>query len=193
MNYLRCTDCRQRFYTGATRYRILARCELCGGKLRPIERPEDRPPLLGPGDDRRPLRLAHPSVAGAEPGSYLDDPFSYPSLIEFARSHLPRIHSCERDFGLHWRDGAAVYRAAWIEDTGQLYIVQLGPPAAGGGHVQLLAGGTSLEQLESALAGWQDAIHESRSLNWLRRRVRQHLSAEAVDRATAQAHVPLST
>lgn len=177
MNYLRCTRCRQRFFTAATRYRILARCELCGSKLRPIERPEERPPVLGPGDDRRPLPLARPSITGAQPGSYPDDPSSYPSLLEFARAHLPRIHSSERDFGLHWRNEANVYRAAWIEDTRELYLVQLGPPAEGGGHVRLLATGADFDQVEAAVAGWQEAIHDHDSLNWLLDRVNRHLAS----------------
>jgi hypothetical protein len=149
--------------------------------LRPIQRPEDRPPVLGPGDDRRPLPLEPPSLISAEPGSYPDDGSSYPSLLEFARARLPRIHSRERDFGLRWGNGTAIYRAAWIEDTGELYIVQLGPPASGGGHVRLLAAGADLEQVERALAGWQDIIDDSASLNWLLDRVSRHLNSQVSD------------
>jgi hypothetical protein len=85
-----------------------------------------------------------------------------------------RIHSRERDFGLHWRDGNALYRAAWIEYTAELYIVQLGSSSDGGGHVELLAV-AGLERLEQALSGWVDAVDEPDSLHWLRDRVRRHL------------------
>ena len=188
MNYLRCTRCRQRFFTAATRHRILARCEFCGGKLGPIERPEERPPYSGPGDDRPPLPLARPSLVRADPGSYPDEPGSYPSLIEFVRSDRTRLYSRERDFGLSWRDAKASYRAAWTEDTGELYIVQLGPPDRGGGHVQLLAAGATFEQVEGALSGWQDIVHDPDSLTWLRDRVRRDLKSQALEPSDSPTH-----
>ena len=175
MTYLRCTACHQRFYTANSRYPILARCELCGHRLRTIERPECRPPALGPGGAHRPLPLERVSITRAVRGSYPDDEASFPCLIAFVRAHPARLHSRERDFGLLWRDGAAAYRAAWIEDTLELYIVQLGSPDQGGGHVRLLATDASLDQVESALTGWQDAISDSFSVNWLRERIRNHL------------------
>jgi hypothetical protein len=98
------------------------------------------------------------------------------------RSEFVRIRSQERDFGLLWRDGSALYRAAWIEDTGELYIVQLGPPSAGGGHVELLAV-ADFQQLEQALAGWRDMIDQPNSLQWLRARVRRHLGDRLASRA----------
>ena len=88
------------------------------------------------------------------------------------------MHSRERDFGLHWRQGTTVYRAAWIEATEELYIVQLGASSDGGGHVELL-GVAGLKQLEQALAGWRDVVDQPNSLHWLRNQTRRHLRSAA--------------
>ena len=96
---------------------------------------------------------------------------------DFSRSEVSRIHSRERDFGLHWRQDGTVYRAAWIEATDELYIVQLGTPSDGGGHLELLAV-ASPEQLEQALAGWRDIVGQPNSPNWLLNQTR-HLRSSA--------------
>jgi hypothetical protein len=112
-------------------------------------------------------------VVTAEPGSYAHNTTSYRSVAHFYRERPPRLHSRERDVGLRWRDGGATYRAAWIEDTGELYVVQLGEPSEGGGHVELLVRGLSRDALSEALAGWESAQDEgNRSLHWLRERVK---------------------
>ena len=178
MNYLQCEYCRQRFYTGAGQSHIVAGCLLCGGSLHTINRPPERPSVVGPADHRPPLPLALLPHAAADPGSYPEARTCHRSLSDFARSEVSRIHSRERDFGLHWRQGSTFYRAAWIEATEELYIVQLGAPSDGGGHVELL-GEASLEQLEEALAGWRDIVGQSNSLNWLRNQAPRHLRSAA--------------
>jgi hypothetical protein len=97
----------------------------------------------------------------------------YRSLSSFYTADERRIHSRECDFGLWWREEAdgPLHRAAWVLDTGELYLVRLGPPAAGGGRVEVLAAAIEREQLERALTGWRERCGEPRSLRWLRRRV----------------------
>jgi hypothetical protein len=120
-----------------------------------------------------------PPFMTAAPGSYPDGPNSFASLTEFTRARPARIESRERDYGLAWRDGAAVYRAAWVADTGELYIVQLGAPEDGGGHVELLATGAGVEQTERALSGWRAACGREASLDWLRARAGRRLPGPA--------------
>ena len=83
---------------------------------------------------------------------------------------LDRLTSREIDFGVLWRDGAdSSYRAAWIEETGELYVVQAGQPSIGGGHVEVL-GVTDRVGVEAALEGWQTPAREHASVAWIRRR-----------------------
>jgi hypothetical protein len=85
-----------------------------------------------------------------------------------------RVDSRERDVGLWWRDAAdgPLHRAAWVCDTGELYVVRLGPPEQGGGRVEVLARCAEQDQLERALAGWRGRCGEPQSLAWLRERAR---------------------
>ncbi|HEX8714306.1 MAG TPA: hypothetical protein VF706_01960 [Solirubrobacteraceae bacterium] len=82
------------------------------------------------------------------------------------------MRSRERDVGLWWREdvGGALHRAAWVLDTGELYLVRLGPAAEGGGEVELLATVRDRDRLERALRGWRERCGERRSLAWLRAR-----------------------
>lgn len=100
---------------------------------------------------------------------------TYPSLASFYRDDPRRISSRELDVGLWWRDAldAPMHRAAWIRDTGELYLARLGPAADGGGAVELLGQIAQEEQLESVLAGWREHCGEPRSLSWLRERARR--------------------
>jgi hypothetical protein len=97
---------------------------------------------------------------------------SYSSLAGFYRADERRVRSRELDVGLWWRahpDGP-LHRAAWVRDTGELYLTRLGPSAEGGGAVEVLAVVTDSERLESALAGWRERCGEPGSLAWLRER-----------------------
>jgi hypothetical protein len=99
----------------------------------------------------------------------------YGSLAAFYRADDRRVHSRERDVGLWWREQAAgpLHRAAWVSDTGELYVVRLGPVEQGGGSVEILAIVADGEQLERVLDGWRERCGEPRSLNWLRHRARR--------------------
>jgi hypothetical protein len=126
-------------------------------------------------------------VPAAEPGSYDRRGITYRSAAAFLRERPRRLRSRERDIGLRWRDGSAMYRAAWVEATGELYLVQLGAPEAGGGHVELLADGLGLEELDEALPDWRHEQDRGRhSLDWFRSRVRALIARRGDGEARAR-------
>jgi hypothetical protein len=97
----------------------------------------------------------------------------YRSLTNFYNADPRRIQSRERDVGLWWREAAdgPLHRAAWVNDTGELYLVHLGPSEQGGGEVELLATIEDGERLDRMLEGWRERCGQPRSLSWLRMRV----------------------
>jgi hypothetical protein len=111
----------------------------------------------------------------------------YRSLASFYTSDERRIHSRELDVGLWWRDqvDGPLHRAAWVNVTGELYVVRLGPAADGGGRVEVLGIAADREQLEAALAGWRELCGEPGSLSWLREQAALRLPESADD---ARAH-----
>ncbi len=108
--------------------------------------------------DRRPHRQSSPT--------------RYCSLGGFYGADPRRLPSRELDVGLWWREDAdgPLHRAAWVSDTGELYLVRLGPLQEGGGEVEVLAIVAERERLESVLEGWREQCGGPRSLTWLRER-----------------------
>jgi len=109
----------------------------------------------------------------------------YESLASFYTADSRRIESRELDVGLWWRedDAGPLHRAAWVSDTGELYLVRLGPDASGGGRVEVLATVADRDRLESALDGWRERCGEPRSLAWLRERAGRLRSRARVTQA----------
>jgi hypothetical protein len=103
----------------------------------------------------------------------------YGSLRSFYTADERRIRSRELDVGLWWREDldGPLHRAAWVSDTGELYLVRLGPAAAGGGQVEVLARVFDRGRLERVLEGWRERCGGPRSLTWLRQRVALRLRA----------------
>jgi hypothetical protein len=99
-------------------------------------------------------------------------PTHYRSLSNFYKGDRRRIHSRELDVGLWWREDTdgPLHRAAWVSDTGELYLVRLGPSEEGGGDVEVLARVADRARLETALEGWREQCGRPRSLAWLRER-----------------------
>jgi hypothetical protein len=98
---------------------------------------------------------------------------TYLSLGAFYGADPVRRASRERDFGLWWRSAGhgTTYRAAWVQDTGEVYLVQHGLTGHGSGHVEVLARIPHPDRLEARLAGWRDEVGRPGSLRWLRERL----------------------
>jgi hypothetical protein len=103
---------------------------------------------------------------------------TYLSLGAFYASDPQRRRSRERDVGLWWRSRRGpTYRAAWVQDTGEIYLFQhvdVNAPSradglanAGGGSVHLLAATMDGEELDRRLEGWRDVCGKPNSLEWL--------------------------
>ena len=107
----------------------------------------------------------------------------YDSLSGFYNADERRIRSRELDVGLWWREAidGPLHRAAWVSETGELYLVRLGPAAEGGGRVEVLASAVDRELLEPALAGWRERCGQPQSLTWLRERASLTSLASADD------------
>jgi len=92
---------------------------------------------------------------------------TYPSLHAFYAGDRRRRTSRERDVGLFWRGrGGHTYRAAWVQATGEVYLLEHGPPDCQGGPVRLL-GSYSSREVDETFAGWRDVCGRPRSLEWL--------------------------
>jgi hypothetical protein len=92
---------------------------------------------------------------------------SYPSLEAFYAADWRRRHSRERDVGLLWRDnGHSAFRAAWVQETGELYLFTLGDPDDGGGTVDVLEHRFGLREVELTFAGYREVSGRPGSLFW---------------------------
>ncbi|HEY2216874.1 MAG TPA: hypothetical protein VGH21_05220, partial [Solirubrobacteraceae bacterium] len=116
-------------------------------------------------------------------------PARYSTLQGFYAADPRRVRSRERDVGLWWRASAdgPLHRAAWINDTGELYLVQLGDPEQGGGRVEVLSTVAEEDRLEQVLEGWRRRCGEPQSLAWLRGRVARLGGRVSQKRATVGA------
>lgn len=96
----------------------------------------------------------------------------YRSLSNFYLADARRIASREQDVGLWWRTGVygPIHRAAWVRDTGELYVVRLGPAQDGAGEVEVLGRARDRNELEQALEGWRAVYRGPDSMTWLRHR-----------------------
>jgi len=108
-------------------------------------------------------------------------------IEEFYDENPARRTSEEFEFGRDWHDADGNRaEASWVQDTGELYCMREPTEAIiadtlGGEYLQRLPEqdlvvevlGTipTLDAVESALAGWSDAMSGSNSLAWLRDRV----------------------
>jgi hypothetical protein len=103
---------------------------------------------------------------------------SYPSLGAFYIADRRRATSRERDVGLWWRgEGthAPTFRAAYVEATGELYVMQHeGTP--GGGRVEVLGRFNSFAELHRLVRGWEDVCGEPGSIDWLLTRLDRPLA-----------------
>ena len=104
----------------------------------------------------------------------MPDPIArtYLSLGAFYASDPARRGSRERDVGLFWRSrNGPSFRAAWVRDTGELYLFQHALGGRGGGSVHLLRPVMDEPEMDRRLAGWADVCGREGSLEWLLARV----------------------
>jgi hypothetical protein len=94
---------------------------------------------------------------------------TYLSLGAFYAADRRRNISREHDVGLWWLGDdwhAPRFRAAWVAETGELYVMQHeGTP--GGGRVDVVATAHTLEEIEQRLDGWREVVGDWGSLRWL--------------------------
>ena len=89
------------------------------------------------------------------------------TLNAFYSADRRRLRSRERDVGLAWRaEDGNTFRAAWVQETGEVYLFRHGAPMAGGGRVDLLARRFGLGELQRALQGYRDVCGRPGSLSW---------------------------
>ena len=92
---------------------------------------------------------------------------SYESLNAFYNADRRRLHSRERDVGLYWRgEDGATFRAAWVQETGEVYLFRHGHEQEGGGTVHLLARRFGLGELHRELKGYAAVCGRRDSLRW---------------------------
>ena len=92
---------------------------------------------------------------------------TFPSLHAFYADDRRRRHSRERDVGLFWRaPGGLSFRAAWIQETGEVYLFRHGSPLEGGGTVHLHARHFGLGELHRLLKGYATVCGRRDSLRW---------------------------
>ncbi|HEX4429361.1 MAG TPA: hypothetical protein VHZ96_08845 [Frankiaceae bacterium] len=111
-------------------------------------------------------------------------------ISEFYDANPARRESDEEGFGDGWSteaDQHSTYRASWLHDTGELYVVR--EPHPGGLFaryldqldidqvdieqltVEVLGRFDSDDAVKQALSGWEHAMTRADSLDWLRTRV----------------------
>jgi len=111
-------------------------------------------------------------------------------IEDFYAQNEARRESAEFEFGSEWTDrNGNVYELSWVEATGELYLM-VGPdakvviePVFGDVvsydestqdlEVKVIATVSSIEGVESLLAGWQQAMGVEGSISWLAERVKQ--------------------
>ena len=106
---------------------------------------------------------------------------TYPSLGAFYVANRRRQTSRERDIGLWWRGNGAhppTFRAAYVEATGELYVMQH-EGTAGGGRVDVLGRFRSFAELHRRIRGWEEVCGEPGSIDWLLARAGRPLAPVA--------------
>jgi hypothetical protein len=86
------------------------------------------------------------------------------TLQEFYASDPQRARSREVRYGTLWREFAPVpaYRLAWVQNTGELYAVELSEPDEGKDPVEVLGVLWSQPHVEASLVWARDRVHSWR-------------------------------
>lgn len=103
-------------------------------------------------------------------------PRQWPTLSTFYAQDLRRARSHELQVGSMWKtdDAAPPWRAAWLETTGEFFVVRYdGPHDHDPGPVEVLGILPDRFTVEVGLRGWWHTCGYQGSLAWLRARVGQ--------------------
>ena len=106
---------------------------------------------------------------------------TYLSLGAFYAADKRRDISREHDVGLWWLGDdwhAPRFRAAWVAQTGELYLMQH-EGTAGGGQVEVLGRFRSFAELHRRMRGWEEVCGEPGSIDWLFSRAPRTLAGAA--------------
>jgi hypothetical protein len=116
---------------------------------------------------------------------------TYLSLSAFYAADQRRRDSRERDIGLWWRSSRGpTYRAAWIQDTGELYLFQHALTGPGSSSVHLVNGRYDAAELDGLLEGWRDRVGRAGSLEWLLEALTQREPARTAAGSRPPARAP---
>ena len=96
-------------------------------------------------------------------------------IEEFYDEDPRRRASEEVEFGREWSENGLRFEVCWIADTGEVYV--MAEPysrreiSTASVTVEVLAVIQERDRIDSALAGWRDAMAKPNSLTWVRGRV----------------------
>jgi hypothetical protein len=116
----------------------------------------------------------------------MSTPF-HPSLGDFYFADSRRLFSPEHDLGVRWRTRrfkGPTFRAAYVEATGEIYVMQH-EGLAGAGRVEVVATRAALADVLADLEGADEVCGRPGSLWWLLDRLAPE--GPAADRLTAAA------
>jgi hypothetical protein len=96
-------------------------------------------------------------------------------IEEFYDQDPRRRASDEIEFGREWSDNELRFEVSWVADTGEVYVMaepysrrEISTESV---TVEVLGVIKARDAIDSALAGWQEAMAEPNSLAWVRERV----------------------
>ena len=96
-------------------------------------------------------------------------------IEEFYDQDPRRRASDEIEFGREWSDNGLQFEVSWIADTGEVYVMaepysrhEISTESV---TVEVLAVIQGRDAIDSAMAGWRDAMAKPNSVAWVRARV----------------------
>jgi len=96
-------------------------------------------------------------------------------IEEFYDQDPRRRPSDEIEFGREWSENDRRLEVSWVADTGEVYVMaepysrrELSTESV---TVEILGVIKGRDAIDSALAGWQEAMAKPNSLTWMRARV----------------------
>ena len=96
-------------------------------------------------------------------------------IEEFYDQDPRRRASDEIEFGREWSENDLRFEVSWVAETGEVYVMaepysrrEISTESV---SVEVLGVIKGRDAIDSALAGWQEAMAEPNSLAWVRERV----------------------